>query len=83
MPIMGGADATRRIRQLEAEHRLQSNLDRVLVIGCSANCDSFIVEEALAAGMDAFIAKPVTAVKFAEALRALGHVLPNPDVALL
>lgn len=42
-----------------------------IIIGCSANSDHITIEESMAAGMDAFIPKPVTMKKIYETLQQL------------
>ena len=53
MPVMNGYDATRAIRSLGGERSV------VPIIAMSANAFEEDVKEALAAGMDAHIAKPI------------------------
>ena len=55
MPIMDGPTATRTIRMAEVE----ANRARTPIIALTANAMSHQVSEYLAAGMDAFIAKPI------------------------
>ncbi|GIU67766.1 ATP-binding protein [Candidatus Phycosocius spiralis] len=55
MPIMSGPDATRKIRALEIEQ----NRPRTPIIALTANAMTHHVQECLAAGMDAHVAKPI------------------------
>ncbi|MEO6154826.1 MAG: response regulator [Thermomonas sp.] len=56
MPIMSGYDLSRRIREIEAG----SSGTRIPIIACSANVIPGVVEECVAAGMDDYIAKPIS-----------------------
>ncbi|UWQ44993.1 response regulator [Leisingera aquaemixtae] len=67
MPEMDGLDATRAIRTRERE----LGLPPVPVIGLSANAMSEQRAEGLAAGMDDYLAKPVTKAALAAALTRL------------
>jgi signal transduction histidine kinase len=61
MPIMGGYEAARQIRSVEAE-RFGDNAARpksVPIIAMTANAYKEDIEEAIAAGMDGHISKPV------------------------
>jgi CheY-like chemotaxis protein len=55
MPVMGGMECTRRIRQLQAQGELNRH---VPIIAVSANARDAHVSEALGCGMDNAIAKP-------------------------
>jgi CheY-like chemotaxis protein/signal transduction histidine kinase len=55
MPVMDGIESTKRIRALEHE----TGAPRVVIIGVSANSDSDTRNEAMAAGMDGFLPKPI------------------------
>jgi two-component system sensor histidine kinase/response regulator len=54
MPVMGGIQATERIRALE-----DTSQARVPIVGLTANAMQGVREECLAAGMDEFLPKPV------------------------
>lgn len=55
MPIMDGYEATQKIRELEAQHKLQA----VVIVGLSAHASIEYQQKALEAGMDDYITKPV------------------------
>lgn len=68
MPLMDGLEATTRLREWERNHHvgdgdIESNSVRtsgkLLIIGVSANSDSVSKQEALDAGMDHFLSKPM------------------------
>jgi signal transduction histidine kinase len=68
MPLMDGLEATKRIREWERERggdesgggdKSVSSCSRLVIIGLSANSDSESTQEALEAGMDRFIGKPL------------------------
>ncbi len=65
MPGMGGIAAARRIRQLDGP------AGSVPIVALTAYAASADRERALAAGMDAFLAKPVIVADFYELLRRL------------
>jgi CheY-like chemotaxis protein len=60
MPVMGGLEATKKIREYEEEYfwNRPSNRPRQKIIGVTASTDSSIREKALAVGMDEFLHKP-------------------------
>jgi signal transduction histidine kinase/ActR/RegA family two-component response regulator len=61
MPIMGGLEATRHIRALEAnnEEPETKNKKRIPIIAMTANAMQGDREDCLAAGMDDYLAKPI------------------------
>jgi CheY-like chemotaxis protein len=67
MPVLDGLAATRRLRELERE----SHRRRTPVIAVTANAMAHHVEECLAAGMDAHVAKPIRAAELFQAMDAL------------
>jgi two-component system, sensor histidine kinase len=73
MPVMDGLQAARAIRALEAKEQRP----RTPILALSANAMRHHVEEALAAGMDGHVAKPVSLPKL---LDEIGQVLgASPD----
>jgi len=69
MPIIDGYQATRQIRAHEAEF----NRRRTPIVALTANALNGDREQCLAAGMDDYIAKPLTLTKLQQALvRAIG-----------
>ena len=74
MPEMSGVDATQAIRRMEAE----KGLGRTPILAVTANVMTHQLNEYMAAGMDAVIAKPVQAIiLFAEMEKALSQ-RPSP-----
>jgi len=67
MPVLSGLEVARRIR--EREHAL--GLPRLPIIAVTANSSAADREASLAAGADAFLAKPFTAPELAEQIDAL------------
>jgi CheY-like chemotaxis protein len=72
MPVMNGVEATRAIRV----HEASAGLDRIPIIGLSANAMRHQVEEYVAAGMDANVSKPI---RRAELLQVITRALTPPD----
>ncbi len=60
MPIMDGLEATRRIRQWESKVRGQSSVPRIPIIAMTAHAMQGDREQCLEAGMDDYIAKPIS-----------------------
>ena len=60
MPVMGGVEASQRIREREA----QEKLPRCPIIAMTANVLDSDRETCIAAGMDDFIGKPIQAAQF-------------------
>eukprot|EP01114_Cavostelium_apophysatum_P015317 TRINITY_DN4142_c0_g2_i1.p1 TRINITY_DN4142_c0_g2~~TRINITY_DN4142_c0_g2_i1.p1 ORF type:complete len:2014 (-),score=552.22 TRINITY_DN4142_c0_g2_i1:163-6204(-) len=54
MPVMGGLEATRRIRELEKEKKRT----KVPIVGLSGNARSAQIDEAMTCGMDDYLTKP-------------------------
>jgi CheY-like chemotaxis protein len=68
MPVMGGLECTRRIRQSEADGELNRH---VPIIAVSANARGAQVSEALDCGMDNAIAKPFRVADLMPKIEAL------------
>ncbi len=69
MPDMGGLEATRRIREIEAE----SEAPRTPILALTANASAEDRDACLAAGMDGFLVKPLDRERLAAALAAAGR----------
>jgi CheY-like chemotaxis protein len=74
MPVLNGVEATREIRRIEAER----GLGRIPIVAVTANAMKHQVEEYLAAGLDAHIAKPIDIAKL---YATLVEVASNPPAA--
>jgi len=75
MPVMDGIEATIRFRIFEGEQMKTEQgcrNKRLMIVGMSANSDDQTKQEALSAGVDAFVTKPFT-------YKALRHLLKNPN----
>jgi CheY-like chemotaxis protein len=87
MPVMDGIEATKRIRNIESESRpdlecglpkdLSKNMPnfqkcRQIIIGISANSDNVTMSNALLAGMDEFLSKPLSILELRECFDRLG-----------
>ena len=68
MPVMGGVDATRLIRRREDN----IGLPRQRIVAMTANAMAEDRDACLAAGMDDYLAKPITAAALAAKLEAAG-----------
>jgi len=73
MPVMDGFTATRRIREAEARH---GHGYRLPIIALSANVMKEDREHCIAAGMDAYLAKPLEPSRLAD---CLGRYLKTGD----
>ena len=74
MPQMDGLEATRRWRRIEGERKLR----RVPIVALTANAMAGDREACLAAGMDAYLAKPFTRALLTETLRTWLCEIPDP-----
>ncbi|HEY8903760.1 MAG TPA: ATP-binding protein, partial [Chthoniobacterales bacterium] len=75
MPEMDGVEATRRIRELEAEGQTR----RIHIIAITANAMAGDREYFLAAGMDGYLSKPLKREALEEALRQSGNCPDSAD----
>lgn len=74
MPVMDGLEATRRLRKQESErtHDLESGRHPLVIVGLSANSDSETIKEAMEAGMNGFLPKPLKLSALRECLSRIG-----------
>jgi len=77
MPVMDGLAATRRIREREAA----TGRRRTPIIALTANVMSHQVAGYKAAGMDAFVAKPIEVTRLFDAMAAALDSEADEDVA--
>jgi CheY-like chemotaxis protein len=68
MPVMGGLEATRRIRQMEADW----GWPRVRIVAMTANAMQGDREACISAGMDDYLSKPIHAPALEALLQAGG-----------
>ncbi|MFN3573232.1 MAG: ATP-binding protein [Phenylobacterium sp.] len=78
MPVVDGLTATAAIRRTEAADGAR----RTPVIALSANAMTHHVAEALAAGADAHVAKPISPQRLIETMMALVAVEPSAEAAV-
>ncbi|MEO8426679.1 MAG: response regulator [Verrucomicrobiota bacterium] len=81
MPQLDGLDATRRIRQREAESSHEAS--RSIIIAMTANAMSGDREKCLAAGMDDYISKPVRPDVLRSAVKSWGQKLKKQPVEVV
>jgi len=77
MPVMGGLEATQRIRAME----LAQNLPRTPIVAMTAAAMQGDRDACLAAGMDEYLAKPIKARDLLEKLLAFGGQIADPGEA--
>ncbi len=70
MPVMGGIEAAKKIRENE---QLQDKNLRVYIIALTANTNLKEKEKCFAAGMDGFLSKPFKWEQFPHILKAIGR----------
>ncbi len=70
MPQMNGIEATQRLRELEAESKLNSFSQPLRIIAMTANTMQSTQAECFAAGMNDYISKPIAPEELARALSA-------------
>ncbi|XOV89370.1 MAG: AAA family ATPase [Pseudomonadota bacterium] len=73
MPVMNGIEAIRQIRAIPAFATLPT-------IALSASVLKSEVDEAISAGFDHYLSKPVDFAELLDLLRAIGNVAPAPPV---
>ncbi len=74
MPVMDGLEATRKIREIEAQQSSKQNkLDSIPIIALTANAMKGDRERFLEAGMDEFLTKPFKKKDLSEILEQFGH----------
>jgi CheY-like chemotaxis protein len=74
MPVMGGIEATRTIREKEQHFLFTSGSSKrslLTIIGVSASADETVRNQCLQGGMNVFIPKPYTMRQFHEVMRQL------------
>jgi CheY-like chemotaxis protein len=81
MPQLDGLDATRRIRQREAEK--SPEVARAIIIAMTANAMHGDQEKCLAAGMDDYISKPVRPEMLRSAVKSWGRKLKKQPVEIM
>jgi CheY-like chemotaxis protein len=69
MPRMDGLEATRKIREIEAERGVEK---RIPIIALTANSQYEQIEECLQNGMDAFLSKPMKTDDVIRVINELG-----------
>jgi signal transduction histidine kinase/ActR/RegA family two-component response regulator len=78
MPVMDGLEAAKRLRLREGA--TGDCTGRLVIVGVSANSDNESRQDAMSAGMDGFIAKPLDIRTLRTVLRSLGcGVLDDDD----
>lgn len=73
MPVMGGIEATRRIREIEAQHGLPT----IPIVAMSASSQADDHNQCLAVGMNDYISKPFAHEDMVRVLRQHLHRPPN------
>ncbi len=67
LPVLDGYEATRRIRQLEAQGLIPGGADRRMpIVALTATATKADLERCLAAGMDTYLTKPIDARRLLE-----------------
>jgi two-component system, sensor histidine kinase and response regulator len=77
MPRMDGLEATRRIREIEAE---TIGSQHIPIIALTAEAISGDREKCITAGMDGYVTKPIDVDKLFETIRALVPVKPSKPI---
>lgn len=79
MPVMDGLAATRRLRELQAEGRLRAG--RIVML--SSHDDDETRQQALAAGCDHYLCKPVAKEVLLQAVQWAAGQRPHPPLSAL
>ena len=76
MPVMDGLEATRRIRSLEAQTKIEAGDKSTPILALTANAYAEDREACLAAGMNALLVKPLDRERLREALETVARRAP-------
>ena len=76
MPVMDGLEATRRIRSLN-----RPDAKTIPIFAMTANAFSDDIQNSIAAGMDAYISKPIDVAILEKTMRGFLTPPPNPQHA--
>lgn len=74
MPVMGGFEATKRIRELEREMGVQPAFETKIIMTTAHDDPKTVVDSLNKAGATSFIVKPVSKQKLISELRKIGLV---------
>ncbi len=87
MPEMDGFEATRLIREREAQPKTPKDNQQNVIVAMTANAMQGDAERCLAAGMDDYIAKPISLERIFEVLKKYcpshqTHIIQSPSLDL-
>ena len=80
MPVMGGLEATKRIRALEKEMHNNNIFRNVVIIGFSAGAAHDVRADCILCGMDGFIEKPLRVKDLQTYIQSFDHGLGDCKV---